>query len=113
MLFGRSAEDLSAVEAAQLAASLGQLTGRAAFDLTGLLRSAIGLQRFDVRQEEGGVVITGGRYLTRDVYFEVGRSGAGEPGAKVEWRVRTRLSLVTSFLANGDQRVSVRWRKDY
>jgi translocation and assembly module TamB len=113
MLFGRSAEDLSALEAAQLAASLSELTGRAAFDLTGALRAAVGLQRFDIRQGEGGVVITGGRYLTRDVYFEVTRTGEGLPGARLEWRARRNLSLVTSFLSDGDQRVSVRWRRDY
>src|SRR5262249_9780874 len=113
MLFGRAAEDLSPLEAAQMAASLAELTGRAAFDISGILRSAIGLQRFDVRQEQAGVAVAGGRYLTRSVYFEVSRSGLGQPGAKVEWRVRQNLSLVTSFLTSGDQRISVRWRKDY
>jgi translocation and assembly module TamB len=113
MLFGRAAEDLSALEAAQLAASLSELTGRAAFDLTGVLRAAIGLQRFDVRQGESGVAVTGGRYLTRSVFFEIARSGLGEPGAKIEWRARPNLSIVTSFIGSGDQRVSVRWRKDY
>jgi autotransporter translocation and assembly factor TamB len=31
----------------------------------------------------------------------------------VEWRVRPQLVLVTSFLANGDRRASVRWRREY
>jgi autotransporter translocation and assembly factor TamB len=51
--------------------------------------------------------------LTRDVYFEITRTGEGLPGARLEWRARRNLSLVTSFLSDGDQRVSVRWRRDY
>lgn len=113
ILFGRSSEDLSPLEGAQLAASLAALAGGAAFDIAGMARAAVGLDRFDVREDEAGVLISGGRYLTRDVYFEIQRTGLGEPGARVEWRARPQLSLVTSFLANGDQRVSVRWRRDY
>jgi len=113
ILFGRSAEDLSPLQAAQLAASLAALAGGAAFDIAGMARAAVGLDRFDVREDEEGVIVSGGRYLTRDVYFEVSRTGLGEPGAKVEWRARPQLSIVTSFQSNEDQRVSVRWRRDY
>ncbi|NWG54388.1 MAG: translocation/assembly module TamB domain-containing protein [Hydrogenophilaceae bacterium] len=113
ILFGRSADDLSPLEAAQLAASLAALAGGAAFDIAGMARSAVGLDRFDVREDGEGVLVSGGRYLTRDVYFEVSRTGLGEPGAKVEWRARPQLSIVTSFQSSEDQRVSVRWRRDY
>jgi translocation and assembly module TamB len=113
ILFARSAEELSPLQAAQLAASLAALTGGAAFDITGMARAAVGLDRFDVREDEEGLLVSGGRYLTRDVYFEVSRTGLGEPGAKVEWRARPQLSIVTSFGSNEDQRVSVRWRRDY
>ncbi|MBL8552509.1 MAG: translocation/assembly module TamB domain-containing protein [Hyphomonadaceae bacterium] len=113
ILFGRNAEELSPLEGAQLAASLGALTGAAAFDIAGMARAAIGLDRLDVREDGDGLLVTGGRYLTRDVYLELSRSGLGEPGTRVEWRVRPRLSLVTSFTSDGDQRASVRWRKDY
>ncbi|MGE0827961.1 MAG: translocation/assembly module TamB domain-containing protein [Hyphomonadaceae bacterium] len=113
ILFGRAAEDLSPLEGAQLAASLAALAGGGAFDIAGMARAAIGLDRLDVRDGEGGVIVSGGRYLTRDVYLEVSRSGLGEAGTRLEWRVRPQLSLVTSFLANGDQRASVRWRHDY
>ncbi|MBI1187058.1 MAG: hypothetical protein GC206_06960 [Alphaproteobacteria bacterium] len=113
ILFGRSADELSPLQAAQLAASLAALAGGAAFDIAGMARAAVGLDRFDVRDDGEGVIVSGGRYLTRDVYFEVSRSGLGEPGAKVEWRARPQLSIVTSFQSNEDQRVSIRWRRDY
>lgn len=113
VLFGRSVEDLSALEAAQLASSLAALSGRASLDLLDAARAAAGLDRFNVRQDEnGGFLVAGGVYLTRDVYVEVARSGLGQAQTKVEWTVRPRLVLITSFLGNGDQRVSLRWRRE-
>ena len=113
VLFGRSVEDLSALEAAQLAASLATLSGRASLDLVDAARAAAGLDRFNVRQDEnGGFLVAGGVYLTRDVYLEVARTGLGEAQTRVEWTLRPRLVLITSFLSDGEQRVSLRWRRE-
>ncbi|MBL8536277.1 MAG: translocation/assembly module TamB domain-containing protein [Hyphomonadaceae bacterium] len=114
VLFGRSVEDLSAFEAAQLAASLAALTGQASLDLMGAARAAVGLDRFNVRQDEenGGFLVAGGVYLTRDVYVEVARTGLGQAQSRVEWTMRPKLVLITSFLANGDRSVSLRWRRE-
>jgi translocation and assembly module TamB len=113
ILFGRSVEDLSALEAAQLAASLAALSGRASLNIVDAARAAAGLDRFNVRQDEnGGFLVAGGIYLTRGVYVEVARTGLGQAQTRVEWTIRPRLVLVTSFLGNGDQRVSLRWRRE-
>lgn len=113
VLFGRSVEDLSPLEAAQLASSLAALSGQASFDLAEAARAVSGLDRLDVRQDDGGgLLVAGGVYLTRDVYLEIARTGLGEAQTRVEWRVRPQLLLVTSFLPNGDQRASVRWRTE-
>ncbi len=113
ILFGRSVEDLSALEAAQLAASLAALSGRASLDIVDAARAAAGLDRFNVRQDEsGGFLVAGGVYLTRDVYVEVGRTGLGQAQTRLEWTIRPRLVLVSSFTGNGDQRVSLRWRRE-
>ena len=113
VLFGRSVEDLSALEAAQLAASLAALSGQASLDLVDAARAAAGLDRFNVRQDEdGGFLVAGGVYLTRNVYVEVARTGLGQAQTRVEYTIRPRLVLITSFLGNGDQRVSLRWRRE-
>lgn len=111
-LFGRSAGDLSPLEAAQLASSLATLAGRSSFDLVATTRNLVQLDRLDIRQEEAGVSVAGGRYITRGVYLELSRGALGETATKVEWQVRPRLYIVSSFLTNGDQRLSVRWRRD-
>jgi len=113
VLFGHSVADLSALEAAQLAASLAQLSGQASFDLVDAARAAAGLDRFNVQQDSnGGLLVAGGVYLTRNVYVEIGRTGLGQASTRVEWTLRPKLVLITSFLQNGDQRVSVRWRRE-
>lgn len=113
ILFGRSVEDLSGLEAAQLAASLAALSGNASLDILGAARSAAGLDSFAVRQDEdGGFLVAGGVYLTRSVYLEVARTGLGQAQTRVEWTIRPRFVLITSFLGNGDQRVSLRWRRE-
>jgi translocation and assembly module TamB len=113
VLFGHSMQDLSPLEAAQLAASLAALSGNASLDILGAARAAVGLDRFNVRQDEnGGLLVSGGVYLTRGVYLEVARNGLGQAQTSVEWNVRQHLVLITSFLGNGDQRVSLRWRRE-
>lgn len=112
-LFGRAAADLSALEAAQLAASLAELAGQSSLNLTGAARDLVGLDRLDVRETTGGLRVAGGKYLTRNVYLEVARTGIGETETEVEWRVRPQLNIVSAFQAAGDTRVSVRWRREY
>src|SRR5690606_35640717 len=113
ILFGRGVADLSAFEAARLASSLAALSGRASLDLVDAARAAAGLDRFAVRQDEsGGFLVAGGVYLTRDVYVEVARTGLGQAQTRLEWTMRPRLVLITTFQGNGDQRVSLRWRRE-
>jgi translocation and assembly module TamB len=113
VLFGHSVQDLSPLEAAQLAASLAALSGTASLDIMGAARAAVGLDRFNVRQDEsGGLLVSGGVYLSRGVYLELARTGLGQAQTSVEWTVRQHLVLITSFLGNGDQRVSLRWRRE-
>lgn len=114
ILFSRSAAELSPLEAAQLAASLAALSGVGAFDVAAAARAAIDLDRLDLRSGDAGqILLTGGKYITREVYLEVSRTADGATATSVEWQVRPRLFLISSFLPQGDHRIAVRWRKDY
>jgi translocation and assembly module TamB len=113
LLFGRSSRELSAFEAAQLAASLASLAGQSAFDIAGAARSAIDLDRLEVRQDGDGFLVSGGKYLTRDVYLEVARGALGEASTSIEWQVKPRFYIISSFRGEGDQRIALRWKKDY
>jgi translocation and assembly module TamB len=110
ILFGRTVADLSPLEAAELAGGLAALSGDTAFDLAGAARALVQLDRLDVRSMEGGFALTGGKYLTPEVYLEVARTSLGGSQAALEWQVRPRLFLVSRFNPQGDARVSIRWR---
>jgi len=115
VLFGRSASQLSAVEAAQLASALSSLAGGGGLDVIGNLRSFAGLDRLAFGgDEQSGVTISGGKYLTDDVYLELTGGGRDGPSAQVEWRIRKKLSILSRFAGGqAGNKIAVRWRKDY
>ena len=59
-----------------------------------------------------GTTVSGGKYLTNNVYLEVigGQEGYG---VQVEWQVRKHLSVVSRAATQGDSQLSIRWRTDY
>jgi translocation and assembly module TamB len=115
VLFERSASQLSPVEAAQLASALATLRGGGGLDILGNLRSFARLDRLAFGgNDQSGVTVSGGKYLTEDVYLELTGGGREGPSAQVEWRIRKSLSIL-SRLANdtGGNKLAIRWRKDY
>lgn len=113
VLFGRSASELSALEAAQLAAALASLRGGGGFDALGQLRSGLGLDRLAVAQTSGGTMVSGGRYLTDDVYLELQSGGEAGAAAQIEWQALKNFSIVSRFGSSENTGVSVRWQRDY
>lgn len=111
VLFGRSASQLSAFEAAQLAAGVAALAGGGGFDVIGNLRELAGLDRLSFGGEASSLTVAGGRYITDDVYLEI--IGGGENGAavNVEWQVRRNLTVSSKFGGQGDASLSIRWRR--
>ncbi|WP_304186368.1 translocation/assembly module TamB domain-containing protein [Phenylobacterium aquaticum] len=114
VLFGTSASQLSPLEAAQLASALSSLAGGGGFDVIGNLRTFAGLDRLALAGGGAtGVTVSGGKYLTDNVYLELTGGGREGPSAQVEWRVRRTLSIISKIAGQGDGKLSVRWRRDY
>ena len=124
VLFGVSASQLSGFQAAQLASAVAGLAGGGGFDILGNLRQFAGLDRLAIGGDASGATVSGGKYVTDNIYVEL--TGAGntrtttlvDPGrtgssAQVEWRIRKNLSIVSQAWTGGDARLSVRFRKDY
>ena len=114
VLFGTSTSQLSPLDAATLASAASSLAGGAGFDLAGNLRTLAHLDRLALGGDTPGAVVSGGKYVTNNVYVEIA-GGANGPGGAVEWRVRKDVSLISRLAGGpgGDSQIEVRWRKDY
>ena len=114
VLFGRSASQLSPLEAAQLASAVTGLATGGGLDVIGNLRSFAGLDRLALGGGTAGtgVTVSGGKYVTDNIYVELTGGGREGPSAQVEWRVSRRLAIISKLASQGDGKLSVRWRKD-
>ena len=113
VLFGSSASQLSPLDAAELASAMTSLAGGGGFDVVGNLRSFAHLDRLALGGDTPGAVVSGGKYVTDNVYLELTGGPTGPTGA-VEWRVQKNLSVVSRVAGQGgDSQIEIRWRKDY
>ena len=130
VLFGRSASQLTPLEAAQLASAVSGLATGGGFDVLGNLRT---FARLDTLAVSGGgagsaTTVSGGKYITSDLYLVVtggSRSTTSSPQvssrtvaasastAQLEWRVRRNFSIVSTVGTQGEAGLSVRFRHNY
>ena len=114
VLFGASASQLSPLEAAQLASALASFSGGGGLDVVGNLRAFAGLDRLALGGgDASGMTISGGKYLTDNVYLGAhrrrarglvsagGMAGEEEPVDPVEDRRRRRRQPPGDPLAAG------------
>jgi translocation and assembly module TamB len=122
VLFGVSASQLSPFEAAQLASALASLATGGGFDIIGGLRQFTKLDRLSVGVDttttalpgvKQATTISGGKYLTDNVYVELTGGGRTGPSAQVEVRIKRNLSVISQVGSQGDARLSVRFRQNY
>lgn len=114
VLFGRSASQLSPIEAAQLASAISALAGGGGFDVIGNLRTFAGLDRLAFAGGgESAMTVAGGKYITDDVYLEIIGGGREGTAAQVEWRVTRNLAIISRLTGQGGSKLAVRWRRDY
>ena len=115
ILFGRSALDLTAIEAAELAASIARLSGQAGgIDPLGRVQSGLGLDRLRFGPGPAGQAELGlGRYLTPEVYLEVNAASDAGNSALIDWQPRPGISVKSETSATGQSKISLQWKKDY
>jgi len=116
VLFGKSASNLSAFEAFEMASAVAQLTGVGG-DL-GLLdraRQTLGIDVLRVgTNDEGATTVGAGSYVTERVYVGVEQSTGSQTGAvKVEVEVTDDVTVTTSTGTDASANVGVNWRWDY
>ena len=103
LLYGSSTQNLSALQAASLAASLADLAGISGGgpNVIGGLRNALGLDQLSIGGGTSAPTINAGRYVAPGVYVGAQQSATGGgTGAKVEINLYKGLKLKTEVQSN-------------
>ncbi|MEX2454114.1 MAG: translocation/assembly module TamB domain-containing protein, partial [Rhodospirillaceae bacterium] len=116
VLFGKGAGSLSALEAVQLAAAVGQLSGQAGgVGVLDRMRNALGVDVIEVGAgEEGGANLRAGRYINENTFVGVTQGTTpGSTGVIVEIEVLPNITIDTEVDPRGTNKTGVKWKYDY
>ncbi|GAB1479195.1 translocation/assembly module TamB domain-containing protein [Paracoccaceae bacterium] len=114
LLFGQNLQNLSALQALQLANAVATLAGRGGSGVVDRLRSGFGLDNLDVKTSAaGGAELTAGKYLTRNIYSEVTVDQSGKSEINLNLDVSRSITLRGRASSDGTTGVGVYLEKDY
>lgn len=118
ILFGEDVQNISPMQAAQLAQTARRFSGQGggpSFDPLGAVRGATGLDDLRVETDDNGAATVGaGKYLTDNVYLEF-QGGAGENSgaATLEIEVTPEISIESEIGQDAQGGAGVFWNWDY
>jgi translocation and assembly module TamB len=114
LLFGEGAEELSPVQALQLARVAAQFAGGTRLGALTQPLERLGLDQVELENLANGPVLGVGKQVTGDLYVEV-RQGADPASgkARAEYDITPRLKAEGEIEAGGEGGVGIFWKKDY
>ncbi len=119
ILFNRSAAQLGAIEAAQLAAAAAELTGAGGgLGPLDFARSLLGVDVLRIETagpgEAGGPGVTAGKYLREDIYVGVKKGVTDNAGAVgVEIELTPNISVESETGTTGESDIGIKFKWDY
>ncbi len=114
LLFDKGLENISALQAAQLASAVMTLAGRGGEGIVGKLRSGFGLDNLDVQTDaEGGASVTAGKYLSKNLYTEVGVDSEGGTEINLNLDVSKQVTVRATAGSDGDSGLGIYYEHDY
>ncbi|MEE4120484.1 MAG: translocation/assembly module TamB domain-containing protein [Paracoccaceae bacterium] len=112
--FGKGLANLSALEAAQLAASVARLTGRGGNGLLGGLRESLGVSDLDlVTDDDGDAALQIGTYLSENIYTDVTTSSGGETEVNIKIDITDDVTVQGSADNEGETSIGIFYQRDY
>jgi len=114
LLFGRSIDNISPFQAAQLAAAVATLTGQLEGGFMSGLRNSLGLSNLDVTTNaEGTTEFTAGAYISKNIYSEVTADSEGDQRIDLNLDVSDNVTVRGSVGTDGNTGVGVFYERDY
>ncbi|QFU10213.1 Translocation and assembly module TamB [Rhodobacteraceae bacterium THAF1] len=114
LLFGRSIEEISPLQAAQLASAVATLAGRGGDGVIARLRQRTGFDDLDVTtDEDGNVGVRAGKYISENVYSDVTVNAAGEAEINLNLDVTDSLTVRGGANNTGETTLGIFFERDY
>lgn len=114
LLFGRGLQNLSPLQALQLANAVATLAGRGGVGVVNRLRQGFGLDDLDITTaEDGSTALRAGKYLSENVYTEVEVGQAGTSRINLNLDLRDGLTLKGRLGEDGETGVGIFLERDY
>ncbi len=117
LLFGRSLNTITPMQALTLARAMDSLAGGKTFGFVDRAQRAVGLDQMELVQSDdpdGSTALSVGKYVGEDAYVVVEKGlGADEGKVSVEYEVTPRITVQTEVGADATGGVEVRWQWDY
>ncbi|MFT4011901.1 MAG: translocation/assembly module TamB domain-containing protein [Paracoccus sp. (in: a-proteobacteria)] len=114
LLFGRGLDNISALQAAQLANAVATLAGHGGDGIIGRLRASTGLDDLDLTtDDQGNVSVRAGKYLSENVYTDVQVDNAGKTELNLNLDVSKALTARGSVDSEGDSSLGLFYERDY
>lgn len=114
LLFGRGLQNLSPLQALQLANAVATLAGRGGEGLVNRLRQGFGLDDLDITTaDDGSTALRAGKYLSENVYTEVEIGQGGTSRINLNLDLREGVTLKARVGEDGETGVGIFVERDY
>ena len=114
LLFGNNVQNLSVLQALELAGAVRTLAGYGGEGIISKLRRNVGLDNLDVTTNQNGdSTLTAGKYLTERIYTEVTVDAKGQSDIHLNFDVTKSITLQATAASDGTSTLGVKVEKDY
>lgn len=114
LLFDKGLNNLSALQAAQLASAVASLAGKGGEGIVSRLRQGFGLDDLDVGTDESGnATVRAGKYLSENVYSDVAVDSEGKAEINLNLDITSHLTARGTVGSTGDSSLGLFFEKDY
>ncbi|WP_417248367.1 translocation/assembly module TamB domain-containing protein [Celeribacter sp.] len=112
LLFGRALSEISALQAARMAAAVAQLAGGGG--LSGSVREGFGLDDLDLSTtDDGETELKVGKYISDKLYTDVTVDSTGRSEINLNLDATDNVTVKGSVTSGGDTSIGVFFEKDY
>ena len=114
ILFGRGLQNISPLQALQLANAVATLAGRGGEGLVGRLRQGFGLDDLDLTTaDDGTTALRAGKYIAENVYTEVEIGQGGKSRLNLNLDLRKGVTLKGRIGDDGNTGIGIFVERDY